>query len=205
MRISPHFSDFAGTPGATFSASGGPLSCQPSQIALCWFSTVTSRRQRGKWGPQVPPGQDLGAAASWGRLPNPGTAGSTSPSHSPAPLRQDRGSGCWGAQASPTGDAQHRALQEGIAPPAKAGLHPPSAAHGALPGPAGSHQRRVLALPCQEHLRNTAAACPSSSGCHSAAAPVTWGDENLSAGVVRKSLFFHVSTWLAPPGKVMFY
>lgn len=35
--------------------------------------------------------------------------------------------------------------------------------------------------------------------------PMTWIDENLSAGVVRKSLFFHVSTWLIPLSKVMFY
>ena len=114
------------------------------------------------------------------------------------------------------GDAQHRALHEGIACQSQGALpelHLPGAAHG------GSAAAQEPALSGPEAISKASSCFSARNICQShgglparvqvaailAVDPMTWIDENLSAGVVRKSLFFHVSTWLIPLSKVMFY
>lgn len=103
------------------------------------------------------------------------------------------------------------------APPHRGGMQgeaqvTPSVAHGALglprsqPCPAQERSAKsILVSQCQEHLSELAGCLPGFKCCHSSTDPMTCRDENLSAGVVRKSLFFHVSTWLIPLSKVVFY
>lgn len=74
----------------------------------------------------------------------------------------------------------------------------PSVACGAAQEPAWPAQEQSAkhSVPqCQQCLSETAGCLPGFKCCLFSADPTTYRDETLSTGVVRKSLFFRVSTW----------
>lgn len=77
----------------------------------------------------------------------------------------------------------------------------PSVARGAAQEQSANHS-----VPqCQQCLSEPAGCLPGFKCCHFSADPTTYRDENLSTGVVRKSLFFRVSTWCIALTKAVFY